>query len=51
LQKEEKLNTPEAAFAMVALFLLRLAFPLIATVVFGYGMNRLVDHFFADVEP
>ena len=45
------MDTSDAALAMVGLFLLRLAFPLIATLVFGYGMNLLVEHFIADVEP
>ncbi len=45
------MNTSEAGLAMVALFLLRLAFPLMATVVFGFGMNRLMDYFLTEVEP
>ena len=45
------MNASEAALMTLVLFLLRLALPLIVTVIFGYGMNRLADYFLADVEP
>jgi hypothetical protein len=43
------MNTSEAALTMSSLFLLRLAFPLVVTVIFGYGMNCLVNYLIKDV--
>jgi hypothetical protein len=40
----------EAGLVMLALFLLRLALPLIVTVIFGYGMNHLLDYWNTDTE-
>jgi hypothetical protein len=44
------MNTSEAALAMIALFLLRLAFPLIVIFIFGYGMNFLAQYLITDVK-
>ena len=40
----------EAGLVMLALFLFRLALPLIVTVIFGYGMNYLVDYWNVDTK-
>ena len=40
----------EAGLVMLALFLLRLALPLIVTLIFGYVMNYLVDNWNIDTE-
>lgn len=45
------MNTSEATLVMVAFFLVRLTIPLIVTVMFGYGMNRLMDHWNRNIEP
>ena len=44
------MNTSEATLVMLALFLARLTLPLIVTVLFGYGMNRLMDYWNSNVE-
>jgi hypothetical protein len=41
------MNTYETALVMTLLFVLRLAFPLLATLIFAYGMNRLLDYWIA----
>lgn len=38
------MNTFEATLAVAGLFLLRLMLPLAVTFVFGYGMNRILEH-------
>ena len=40
------MNTIEATLAVAGLFLLRMMLPLAATLVFGYGMNRLLDRWY-----
>lgn len=45
------MNIFEMSLGMMALLALRLAFPLIATLLFGYGMNRIVDRWIARDEP
>jgi hypothetical protein len=40
----------EATVVVLALFLLRLSFPLFFTLLFGYGMNRLIDHWSSGIE-
>ena len=37
------MNEFEGTLVMIALFVLRFSLPLIATLIFGYGMNRLLD--------
>jgi hypothetical protein len=44
------MNASETALVLFILFTLRLLFPLIVTVIFGYGMNRLVDRWNANIE-
>jgi hypothetical protein len=44
------MNPFKATAVMLALFLLRLALPLLITMLFGYGMNRLVDHWNSNIE-
>ena len=44
------MSNSEAALMMLVLFLLRLALPLIITLIFGYGMHRLVDHWNSNIE-
>jgi hypothetical protein len=45
------MNNFEATLVMTTLFFLRLGLPLLVTLIFGYGMNRLMDHRPLDVEP
>ena len=45
------MNISEATLAMLVLLLLRLMLPLIVTVLFGYGMNRLMDYWNSHIEP
>ena len=44
------MNTPEATLMMVFFILVRLMLPLIVTVMFGYGMNRLMDYWNRNIE-
>ena len=44
------MNAFGVALVMFVLFLLRLALPLIVTVIFGYGLNHLVDYWNANSE-
>lgn len=44
------MNASETALVMLILFLLRLLFPLIVIVIFGNGMNRLMDYWNANIE-
>jgi hypothetical protein len=44
------MESSEAALAMMALLLLRVALPLLVTLIFGCAMNRLLDHWNTDVE-
>lgn len=44
------MNASEVALMMLAFILLRLALPLILTVIFGYAMNRLVDRWNANID-
>jgi hypothetical protein len=45
------MNNFQATMVMTILFLLRLGLPLMVTLLFGYGMNRLMDNRPIDVEP
>ena len=45
------MNTPEATLVMLFLLLVRLMLPLIVTVMFGFGMNRLMDYWNRNIEP
>jgi hypothetical protein len=40
---EDEMNEFQGTLLMLALFVLRFSIPLIATLIFGYGMNRLLD--------
>jgi len=44
------MNATEAVLVAFVLFVLRLAVPVLVTVIFAYGMNRLVDHWNANIE-
>jgi hypothetical protein len=44
------MNASEVALTMLVFLLLRLALPLIVTLVFGYTMNRLVDRWNANID-
>lgn len=44
------MNTSEVTLVMVFFLLVRLMLPLIVTVMFGYGMNRLMDYWNRDIE-
>jgi hypothetical protein len=37
------MNPLEGTFVVVGLFVLRFALPFVVTILFGYGMNRLLD--------
>jgi ABC-type spermidine/putrescine transport system permease subunit II len=44
------MESVEVTLAMAFLFFLRLALPLAMTLVLGFTMNRLLDHWKPDIE-